>query len=918
MAESKHVVRKISPDKLADFDEHWWPVTLLLLITAGCLIGSVYFHPHSDFTTQVWYRNAWVQIGMLAATALLLIIGVAALKGDAQRRLQLGIFLSLLFHAGLLFSARHYFLSVADAPATEPELHLDDEVAVTIPDYHQSEREAQASAELTKPAETSLREESVAEVTPQTPEKMKAEKKLTEQPDPTRNPEPTPLELARVDPKTPQRSEVVPKESFARQELERTLPTETVEQQELKAAEELKRSLTAQKLDLSRTDVAAEPMRRLDTSTPRAANLFQPSTATDAPERRTMTDQTAAADVAAELSRRMTPAAAQAIPVAQVETPVVQPMQQAPRDAPQSSAQTLSRQSPAASTGAVSVVESPTIALAPGSPAPPMLVRSQAPESSDAVSVTLPTNRLQRVSAGGATAGLESVVVEAPNAPATIAPGAAGGFRPDAVPATTTRGDQGSPQSAMAAETALPSPPGQGTGATIGSPSVGPMRRSDAAGDGAAGLASAAGVIGRPGRGRAVGPSLAANNQLTGGALTAVIGPAVQPGNATMGAATGTAPAVAGTGSSLGERTVVQSGVGLRPSTLGVSDGSGLTPSAGAGMVAGGGATTGIAGGSGLGAAAGGGAAMGTGTGSGSFGAGGSSDGAAGGSAAVSRRELGELAAAAPGSAADNPVGGRRARMDQSDRQRDRHGNLKGSMHDLIVDGQMIGEKIVIITFYVDEEINESPLIGALAAKGYLVERLNAPLPSAAEFDRRLEGVRQLWLISSEVNRLPAAQLQVLLARWRAGKLALCLMADNSPFTAEATAVLNAIAPGTTITGDYLGEQKLHARENQNLGFDARLPIFHNVETLFEGTTISHINSRYLTPICYASNGLPLIGVYQQEGSSRLLVHCGFTSLYERFWDDAGVSRFAVNVAGWLSEADKKPAPVRILATPTR
>ena len=47
-------------------------------------------------------------------------------------------------------------------------------------------------------------------------------------------------------------------------------------------------------------------------------------------------------------------------------------------------------------------------------------------------------------------------------------------------------------------------------------------------------------------------------------------------------------------------------------------------------------------------------------------------------------------------------------------------------------------------------------------------------------------------------------------------------------------------------------------------------------------------------------------------------MHCGFTSLYERFWDDAGVSRFAVNVAGWLSEADKKPVPVRIITTPTR
>ena len=166
------------------------------------------------------------------------------------------------------------------------------------------------------------------------------------------------------------------------------------------------------------------------------------------------------------------------------------------------------------------------------------------------------------------------------------------------------------------------------------------------------------------------------------------------------------------------------------------------------------------------------------------------------------------------------------------------------------------------------------------------------------------------------MNRLPAAHLRVLLDRWRAGRLALCLMADNVPFTAEAVAVLNAVAPGTTITGDYLGEQKLHARGTGNIGFDAAQPLFHNVETLYEGTTISHIRSRQLTTVCNASNGLPLIATYQQPGSSRLLVHCGFTSLYERFWDDAGVSRFAVNVAGWLSEADKQPAPARPAAPP--
>ncbi|MGC3971966.1 MAG: hypothetical protein QM775_32880 [Pirellulales bacterium] len=530
--------------------------------------------------------------------------------------------------------------------------------------------------------------------------------------------------------------------------------------------------------------------------------------------------------------------------------------------------------------------------------------------------MSMPTDRRQRASAGGAPAGFEPIAANIPTAPTTIASGAGGGATMEAPLATTTRGDQGTPQSPLAAETAMPSPLGQGSGSIAGSPSIGPTRRSDAVGDGVAGEAAAANVLGRPGRGRAVGSAVVADNQLAGGMLAAPVGAALQPGNATTGTSSNPTTVTSGTGTSLGERTVLQGGEGLRAPSLGGTTGVG--PSAGGGMYAGGGgATTGVPGGSGTGAASGGGAAgAGTGIGAGSSGAGGAAGASAAGSAATSRRDLGELAGSASGREADTIFGGPRVRRDMADGRRDRHGNLLGSAYDLIVDGQMVGEKIVLVTFYVDEEIESSPLTGALAAKGYVVERLNAPLPPVEEFAARLDGARQLWLISSEVNRLPQEHLRTLVERSRTGKLAICIMADNAPFTAEATAVLDAIAPGTTITGDYLGEQKLHARENETPGFDAKLPLFHNVETLFEGTTISHINSRYLQTVAVASNGLPLIGIYQQEGSSRLLVHCGFTSLYERFWDDAGVSRFAVNVAGWLSEADKKPAAVRIITTP--
>ena len=105
MAESRKVVRKLDNPSLADFDEQWWPITLLLFISAGALAGYVYTNPGSDFTTEVWYRNAWNQIYSIGALAALLVIGLAFLRGSANRRLQLGVFLSLVFHLALIYGS---------------------------------------------------------------------------------------------------------------------------------------------------------------------------------------------------------------------------------------------------------------------------------------------------------------------------------------------------------------------------------------------------------------------------------------------------------------------------------------------------------------------------------------------------------------------------------------------------------------------------------------------------------------------------------------------------------------------------------------------------------------------------------------------------------------------------------------------
>ena len=249
-----------------------------------------------------------------------------------------------------------------------------------------------------------------------------------------------------------------------------------------------------------------------------------------------MTDQTAAADVAAELSRRLMPAAAQAMPLPQVgNAGRAAVATDAARRARNRRSQAPTRQSPAASTGAVAAIESPSIASVArlrcaadvDSCRSAGIERRRLRDAADEPSAARQRRRSGDRPGDRSPSTRRPLPRRSPREPPAARP-------PEASLATTTRGDQGSPQSSMATEVALPSPPGQGSGTTIGSPSVGPMRRSDAAGDGTAGVASATNVVGRPGRGRAVGPSLAANNQLTGGALAAVAGPAVQPGNATM------------------------------------------------------------------------------------------------------------------------------------------------------------------------------------------------------------------------------------------------------------------------------------------------------------------------------------------------------------------------------------------------
>ena len=233
----------------------------------------------------------------------------------------------------------------------------------------------------------------------------------------------------------------------------------------------------------------------------------------------------------------------------------------------------------------------------------------------------------------------------------------------------------------------------------------------------------------------------------------------------------------------------------------------------------------------------------------------------------------------------------------------DEHGNPVGKEHDLVADGKLTGLKAMIVNFDKDPDITNSPLAGALTAKGLEVSKIQFPLPALLEWEKRLDSVNQVWMFSSQMRgHLPKGHLAALVTRWKAGRLALALLADNDNFTQETNTLLAEITPGNAMRGEYSGEKDLGARTEKGVGFLSGHPVFHGIESLYEGVTISKlVGKQSLTPICWASDGGVLLSTYQAGKSSRLICDGGYTRYYGQYWNKAATERLAGNIAAWLA-----------------
>jgi hypothetical protein len=228
----------------------------------------------------------------------------------------------------------------------------------------------------------------------------------------------------------------------------------------------------------------------------------------------------------------------------------------------------------------------------------------------------------------------------------------------------------------------------------------------------------------------------------------------------------------------------------------------------------------------------------------------------------------------------------------------DKHGNAQGNKYDLAVDGAFEGETITVLHFYTGEGFDFSLPKNALKEKGFSVYRYIDNPPSPEELEKSLEKSCQLWLISSNVQKLTEAHLVVIKKFFDAGH-GVYIWGDNEPYYADANYVAEYLI-GTKMLGNLPGNEVVGLNENKsNIGLTPGHLISTGLENIYEGITIATIQKNTaLNPLIYGHEGNLVAATYENNGK-RLILDGGFTRLYVA-WDEAGTGRYVKNAAAWL------------------
>ncbi len=229
----------------------------------------------------------------------------------------------------------------------------------------------------------------------------------------------------------------------------------------------------------------------------------------------------------------------------------------------------------------------------------------------------------------------------------------------------------------------------------------------------------------------------------------------------------------------------------------------------------------------------------------------------------------------------------------------DKHGNADGNQYDLAVDGAFQGETIAVLHLYTGEGFDFSLPKAALQEKGFSVYRwINNP-PSPEKLEEALEKSCQLWIISSNIQKLNKEHLKVIKKFFDSGK-GVYIWGDNEPYYADANYVSEYLI-GVKMLGNLPGNEVVGLNnKRKKKGLTVGHLITTGLEHIYEGITIASLQDtqQVLEPLIYGHESNLVTATYEQDGK-RLILDGGFTRLYIS-WDHAGTGRYVKNAAAWL------------------
>ena len=240
----------------------------------------------------------------------------------------------------------------------------------------------------------------------------------------------------------------------------------------------------------------------------------------------------------------------------------------------------------------------------------------------------------------------------------------------------------------------------------------------------------------------------------------------------------------------------------------------------------------------------------------------------------------------------------------------DKHGNPIGSIYDLGRDNAFSEIKLLIGKFYNGERFTlesfKTNVGKALDEKGFdwlCTEDENEYLEKLPDYDVSII----LPSFGKKVKR--SDFIDKVITFYRSGK-GLMLFEDNDPTQdSYTTGVLKKLF-GITVEGNDPGQRVMNPGTNvsNSLTFDQNHDVFKGVFKLYEGITISHPNIDSLPSplkvLSTSSSGHPnIMCVEKNINSNRLLIDCGYTKLFKKFWDTAGTGRYVRNAVCWLAGA---------------